>query len=269
MGRLIKRVPLDFEWELGVVWEGYLNPYWEYRSSCTSCDGTGSSDLARALEGAWFNFTGNAGVDIAMNAPDEPAKHAVIAFCQQFVTTKYRAGTLTYDRQWCHELDVFDVDALWEAGRLRDFDIKPSTIQVNEWSYRGFGHDAINRWIVIGNRCKLWSIEKSCSVCGGDGDKWLNKDYQHLHDTWTAIEPPTGDGWQLWEDVSEGSPISPVFKTEMDFEEYLLGEGYSVGAVHNFIEMGFAFSMAITGKGDILSDIESTSLTDVDTRFDV
>lgn len=25
------------------------------------------------------------------------------------------------------------------------------------------------------------------------------------------VEPPTGDGWQLWETVSEGSPISPVF----------------------------------------------------------
>ncbi len=26
-------------------------------------------------------------------------------------------------------------------------------------------------------------------------------------------EPPKGDGYQLWEDCSEGSPISPVFKT--------------------------------------------------------
>lgn len=29
----------------------------------------------------------------------------------------------------------------------------------------------------------------------------------------TIIEPPKGKGYQLWEDVSEGSPISPVFKT--------------------------------------------------------
>lgn len=25
------------------------------------------------------------------------------------------------------------------------------------------------------------------------------------------IDPPTGDGFQLWESTSEGSPISPVF----------------------------------------------------------
>lgn len=28
-----------------------------------------------------------------------------------------------------------------------------------------------------------------------------------------CIAPPTGDGFQLWENTSEGSPISPVFKT--------------------------------------------------------
>lgn len=27
------------------------------------------------------------------------------------------------------------------------------------------------------------------------------------------IEPPKGKGFQLWENTSEGSPISPVFKT--------------------------------------------------------
>jgi len=30
---------------------------------------------------------------------------------------------------------------------------------------------------------------------------------------WTFLEPPTGEGYQLWETTSEGSPSSPVFKT--------------------------------------------------------
>jgi hypothetical protein len=30
---------------------------------------------------------------------------------------------------------------------------------------------------------------------------------------WTFLEPPTGEGYQLWETTSEGSPQSPVFKT--------------------------------------------------------
>lgn len=28
-----------------------------------------------------------------------------------------------------------------------------------------------------------------------------------------SIEPPIGEGYQLWETTSEGSPVSPVFKT--------------------------------------------------------
>ena len=30
----------------------------------------------------------------------------------------------------------------------------------------------------------------------------------------SAIEPPEGTGYQLWETVSEGSPVSPVFETK-------------------------------------------------------
>jgi hypothetical protein len=28
-----------------------------------------------------------------------------------------------------------------------------------------------------------------------------------------TVEPPEGEGYQLWETTSEGSPVSPVFKT--------------------------------------------------------
>lgn len=30
-------------------------------------------------------------------------------------------------------------------------------------------------------------------------------------DDWQGVDPPTGDGYQLWETTSEGSPMSPVF----------------------------------------------------------
>jgi hypothetical protein len=30
---------------------------------------------------------------------------------------------------------------------------------------------------------------------------------------WTYFDPPKGEGYQLWETTTEGSPISPVFKT--------------------------------------------------------
>jgi len=35
-----------------------------------------------------------------------------------------------------------------------------------------------------------------------------------------VIDPPKGDGWQLWETTSEGSPVSPVFKTAEELAEW-------------------------------------------------
>jgi len=48
-----------------------------------------------------------------------------------------------------------------------------------------------------------------------------------LHKVWSGyliediIEPPNGDGFQCWETTSEGSPITPVFKTFDEMCEWL------------------------------------------------
>ena len=34
-------------------------------------------------------------------------------------------------------------------------------------------------------------------------------------------DPPEGDGYQLWETTSEGSPMSPVFQTPEELAEWL------------------------------------------------
>lgn len=59
-----------------------------------------------------------------------------------------------------------------------------------------------------------------------------------------GVDPPAGDGWQLWETVSEGSPISPVFPTPeglIDFmsqpplDPYPWARGYSRKAAEAFV----------------------------------
>jgi hypothetical protein len=40
-------------------------------------------------------------------------------------------------------------------------------------------------------------------------------------EAWKRTEPPIGDGYQIWETVSEGSPISPVFSTPEELAEYM------------------------------------------------
>lgn len=34
------------------------------------------------------------------------------------------------------------------------------------------------------------------------------------------VDPPVGDGYQLWEDTSEGSPLTPVFGTIEELAKY-------------------------------------------------
>jgi len=56
----------------------------------------------------------------------------------------------------------------------------------------------------------------SCPLCYGDGK------------ISPTIEPPEGDGWQLWQDVSEGSPVSPVFKTPLQLARWLAKHDTSI-----------------------------------------
>jgi len=35
------------------------------------------------------------------------------------------------------------------------------------------------------------------------------------------VDPPSGEGWQVWEKVSEGSPVTPVFPTAEALAKYL------------------------------------------------
>ena len=46
----------------------------------------------------------------------------------------------------------------------------------------------------------------------------------------TPFDPPIGPGYQLWEDVTEGSPISPVFKTINELANWCEGNATTFGS---------------------------------------
>ena len=54
-------------------------------------------------------------------------------------------------------------------------------------------------------------VNDDCDLCKKFTSKINIKMYDKCPDF--NIEVPTGEGYQLWETISEGSPISPVFKT--------------------------------------------------------
>ena len=85
--------------------------------------------------------------------------------------------------------------------------------EVNAAQHQGplDGHDSINWSILVRFRCKTLGIPMECLGCEGHGSNEAYPGQRDEADAWEGTGPPTGDGWQLWETVSEGSPVSPVF----------------------------------------------------------
>lgn len=74
-------------------------------------------------------------------------------------------------------------------------------------------------------------------------------------DAWRETAPPSGDGWQLWEDVSEGSPVSPVFPDRESFVDWLskdyrnvLGSQLSRSEAEALVDAGWCPSFGIIGR---------------------
>ena len=213
MGREIKRVALDFDYPINkMIWKGYHNPYKGLKCEC--CGGTGESPEIKVLSEDWYGF-------------ERP------------------------DKRWCHNITEDEVKALVNAGRLMDFtrvprndkqrdDVEkkkaeggnswlpydngyiPTAEEVNEWSKNGFGHDAINKFICVNARAKRLGItEFECRYCGGEGVLWPDEKYKKLAKDFEFIDPPLGDGYQLWSTTTEGTPMSPVFERPEDLARWL------------------------------------------------
>ena len=86
-----------------------------------------------------------------------------------------------------------------------------------------------------------------CPVCKGEG---MDPAIKEQYEAWEDYGPPEGEGWQLWETVSEGAPISPVLPTREAFVEYLMSQGSTRSAAEAFTESGWTPSaVMIQGKG--------------------
>src|SRR6185295_12659678 len=73
---------------------------------------------------------------------------------------------------------------------------------------------------------KRLGVDGKCQHCDGDGYTWKSVGDKTAYDEWKEYEPPTGEGYQLWETVSEGSPITPVFSSPEALANYLVSDKY-------------------------------------------
>jgi hypothetical protein len=285
MGRELKRVPLDFGWPINVIWGGYLNPFSTQSTKCPDCDGTGSSPESKLLSDQWYGKAPFRPEDRG-SVPLTPDTPAVRAFAERNVNhaghfygtgddaIRREARRLAdmWNTQWCHHLNELDVAALLKEERLHDLTHTwkqgegwkpkipkhvPTPEEVNTWALSGFGHDSINSWICVRAECKRLGFNQACGRCDGEAVLWPSKAIKRQCERWKAAEPPAGEGFQLWETVSEGSPISPVFDTPERLADWLvahpwgnLDKGTTRGQWLAFIKgPGWAPSMISDGSG--------------------
>lgn len=233
MGRELRRVPIDFEWEIGKLWCGYINPHEVHK--CKECNGSGKSKEYDNLEDEWY---GN---------------HAQ----ENYKPNPFREGWRYNANAWKNNLTKDDVNALLKADRLWDFTrvprndeqkeiIKqkianggnswlpfnngytPTPQEVNEWNLKGMGHDSINAWYCIKARLKREGKPYKCGKCKGTGENWQHQKTKSLYKNWKSYDPPTGDGFQLWTTTTEGSPMTPVFSSLEELCDYCEKEKVSV-----------------------------------------
>jgi hypothetical protein len=287
MGREVHRVPHDFDWPLNKVWEGFLTPDHFDEERCPDCK-SGYSPQAQNLYELWY---GKLPFDPSStgSAPwqhDTPGIRAVAERNTRSAPEFYGTGEAAtvreaqrladlFNSQWSHHLSQDDVEALVAAERLHDFThtwsreegwqkidppVKPTAEQINEWSLTGFGHDGLNAYVVIEARCERESIEPRCPTqgarqlgkvrgpaCSGRGV--------------AADQPAQGRRWQLWETVSEGSPISPVFTSADELAGWMSDPARGnrwvpPAAAANFIADGWAPSFVSTASTGVVSGVE-------------
>lgn len=253
MGRTLKRVALDFDWPLHKVWKGYINPHHPKKClACNGSGYSPEANVFHEqwYGGAFFDPVAY-GVDpVSFESPNlqrladrnvsysfgSPEKYP-----EEVHNEKLRLFGM-WRCQWNHHLRQDEVDALVEEGRLMEFthvpltdeqveDVRkkveeggnrwlpypnghhPTAAEVNEWSLGGAGHDCINMIICLRHRCEREGVEISCAECEGEGWVFPTEELKARHEAWEDYEPPAGEGYQLWETTSEGSPVSPVFET--------------------------------------------------------
>lgn len=250
MGREIRRVPLDFDHPLRERWPGFIcnegGPCPETSKTCFN---------GQTAAGAWLDaicrFLETAARESLV--PDERRQ----AYAAEPMQRIYPHPYLKEFPQAPHFLAG---NGRWNTTRH----LVPLTQELGEFLIALSGDKTLGHTLGSGGS---WSIQKAlmkkakapkdwgaCPVCGGEGDDPAKR---AAAAAWKRTPPPAGDGWQLWETVTEGSPISPVFKTAVGLERWLVEQGYTPGAAHGMVEEGWVPSMTAEIKDGKLVNLKA------------
>jgi hypothetical protein len=211
MGREIKRVALDFDWPLNKVWKGFVqeNPH---HIKCPDCN-YGYTGAAQWLEAILRLLT--CAADDAVYA--EGKRNPDRIFPHPYLTRLCNAPEQPPSIELVEFMDALEIK--------RDI----------------FGYTGSDIMWKLLQKLDLPEDWGRCKTCGGDA---IHPDHKDAMEQWDKehpdYEPPEGEGYQIWETVSEGSPISPVFEEKEGMVGWLIEEGYTRKAAENFAKMSGA-----------------------------
>jgi hypothetical protein len=295
MGRELKRVSIDFEWPIRKTWDGYINDAYRSYKRCKCCDGSGFSEEANAIDLKWYGF-----------APFDPVAHGSTPFTpnDSFVQSLVRERMLNqsgyldgneyavkkeverlcghWNDHWCYHLNENDIAAVIADNGLIEFTCNwtkekgwvkkeveyiPTPLEVNRASITGMINLSEYRFSCVKAEAEKRGVPLFCHECDGHGNVWTSEEDKLAAEKWVRTEPPAGDGYQIWETVSEGSPISPVFAEPMELAKWMsenrndtVDKNTSAEQWMQFIMGdGWAPSMVISG-GKMMTGVEAVSL---------
>jgi hypothetical protein len=249
MGREVKRVALDFKWPQNKAWKGFLNPHYGDCHSCEACDGYGLSGWAKEFEDQWWGRVPFRPESIGLGSLD-PSHPEIMRFARRQTERSpgfYGTGDAAVHREAVRmaahynsyrknfltqaEIDLVLADDGFSASFFKVLNDDGSIIDrtgpldpefVTSTCISGPGID-VNYSPILAGMEKEKGSSYNCSKCDGEGSLWTSEEAKQIAENWEPTEPPEGEGWQLWETVSEGSPVSPVFATAEELASWLAG----------------------------------------------
>jgi hypothetical protein len=248
MGRQVRRVPADFAWPLNVPYGGFLRPDDIRLVQCPTCGGDGMSREARDMYQRWWGhvpFSPHQTGSTPFTAEDPEilayARAKIMdsrAFYDAYLgsageeTARREAARLCliWNGMWQHHLSQEDVDALLAADHLEGlthrycYDTRswipldrpvPTQREVNLWTLnlgKGFPL-SVPGYDIHKAEAARRDVPMECAACSGEGETFRDDAHRNAFDGWEPVEPPVGEAWQMWETVSEGSPVTPPCAT--------------------------------------------------------
>lgn len=251
MSRQIRRVPSGFGWPLNKVWEGFRQPEFLGMDECSAC-WSGYSDEAERYHRLWYGSWTFRPEDNG-STPYTPETPHVREFAeQQIARTPEYYGTgeaaivreatriaKLYNGCLSYHLNDEDVTALYDSGAMERLTHRYNR-ETKEWEDVSEGirlsaeqinilqsnmlTEPVGIWSFLKMKAEREGFNTSCWVCKGSGqsEKW--KGQRKAAKKWKPTPPPKGKAWQLWETVSEGSPVSPAFDTPEELASWLVAK---------------------------------------------